>query len=259
MFMVNKKSYLKLECIGSGGSAKVFKVLSKDKQILALKKIMLDSDDSAGGHVANYRSEIDLLRSFRGKRYCIQLIDHEEALHENAIYMVMELGQLDLAQIIKQARTNGTELAPSSVRHYWHEILNCVRACHLDKVIHLDLKPANFVFVDGIIKIIDFGIAKQADSNTTNILRDSQVGTVSYMSPESIMAGQGEGKAQFKLGRSADIWSLGCILYELVYGHTPFHQKSLIQKIHAITDPGFAVPFPELSPGYPDILLLVDK
>jgi serine/threonine-protein kinase TTK/MPS1 len=47
--------------------------------------------------------------------------------------------------------------------------------CHDEKVIHLDLKPPNFVFVEGFLKIIDFGIAKSFDTDTTSIMRESQV------------------------------------------------------------------------------------
>ena len=54
---------------------------------------------------------------------------------------------------------------------------------------HSDLKPANFLMVEGTLKLIDFGIAKAIQSDTTSIARESQVGTLNYMSPEAILGG----------------------------------------------------------------------
>lgn len=54
---------------------------------------------------------------------------------------------------------------------------------------HSDLKPANFLVVEGQLKLIDFGIAKAIQSDTTSIARENQVGTLNYMSPEAILGG----------------------------------------------------------------------
>jgi serine/threonine-protein kinase TTK/MPS1 len=65
-------------------------------------------------------------------------------------------------------------------------MLEAVQTIHEEKIVHSDLKPANFVLVKGSLKLIDFGIAKTIANNTTNIQRKHQVGTLNYMSPDSI-------------------------------------------------------------------------
>lgn len=65
-------------------------------------------------------------------------------------------------------------------------MLEAVQTIHEEKIVHSDLKPANFVLVKGSLKLIDFGIAKAIANDTTNIQREHQVGTLNYMSPESI-------------------------------------------------------------------------
>lgn len=65
-------------------------------------------------------------------------------------------------------------------------MLEAVQVIHDEKIVHSDLKPANFVLVKGSLKLIDFGIAKAIPNDTTNISRDQQIGTANYMSPEAI-------------------------------------------------------------------------
>ncbi len=124
------------------------------------------------------------------------------------VHLLMELGEIDLNQLLqsyKSQEQNSTTRHPSRsthtaaglevnfVRIVWQQMLEAVDAMHEQRVVHSDLKPANFVFCRGTLKLIDFGIAKIISNNTTNISRDSQVGTLNYMCPEAILdTGKGE-------------------------------------------------------------------
>lgn len=76
-------------------------------------------------------------------------------------------------------------------------MLEAVYTIHQHGIVHSDLKPANFLIVDGMLKLIDFGIANQMQPDTTSIVKDSQVGTVNYMPPEAIkdMSSRENGKS----------------------------------------------------------------
>ncbi|OWF49453.1 Dual specificity protein kinase Ttk [Mizuhopecten yessoensis] len=82
---------------------------------------------------------------------------------------------------------------------------------------------------------------------------DTQVGTLNYMSPESIVDscggdGGGRSKPTYKLGVKSDMWSLGCILYYMVYGHTPFQKiTNTFIKLKAIINPDYPIEFKDIS------------
>lgn len=168
----------------------------------------------------------------------------------------MELGELDFSSLLKN-RQSGAGVPSfdiAFVRYYWKEMLECVRAIHAHAVVHSDLKPANFVLVKGRLKLIDFGIANSIRTDETiNVHRETMAGTINYMSPESLMdsteyalmsihSGRSYTPASgapkvVKVGKPSDVWSLGCILHQMVYGMPPFGKMAEPRlRIHAIVD-----------------------
>lgn len=262
---LNNTQYLRLDVLGRGGSSKVFRVLSESGQIYALKRVRVPPKDRKA--LESFANEITLLARLRGHPCIIQLIDSTVDKATGLVLMLMELGEIDLSKLLaEQAAAEALDAGNDSrgmgrrplslnfVRFVWEQMLRAVHCVHEERIVHGDLKPANFVFVRGRLKLIDFGIAKAIGNDTTNIMRESQVGTVNYMSPEAILD-TGNGREQpgaggrrapcMKIGRASDVWSLGCILYQLVYGKTPFADLNLIQKLHCIVDERYQIAFPD--------------
>lgn len=101
--------------------------------------------------------------------------------NEGLIYMVQEYGEIDLARLLAKheaARRQGggaDEIDENFIRLYWQQMLRAVHTVHDLRIVHSDLKPANFLLVEGQLKLIDFGIAKAIQNDTTSIARESQV------------------------------------------------------------------------------------
>ena len=87
----------------------------------------------------------------------------------------------------------------------------------------------------------------KCNKNVINLI--FQVGTLNFMAPEAldIPMQDSKNKTGVKLARSSDVWSLGCILYQMVYGHPPFHKLSLFQKLKTIINPNYKIAYPKLS------------
>ncbi|TIC21363.1 kinase-like protein [Wallemia mellicola] len=240
---VNGVPYMRLDELGKGGSSKVYRVLSSQNELHAIKRVRLDKCDPET--VTGYLNEISLLQRLRGNDRIIKLWDWERT--GGKLVMRMECGEIDFARLLYEQQ--GKRLNMNFVGMYWEQMLRAVHAIHEEAIVHSDLKPANFVLVKGSLKLIDFGIAKAIPNDTTNIHRDSQVGTINYMSPEAITNPSGLGnKRGLKLGRPSDVWSLGCILYQMIYSHPPFyHYQNIHKKLSAIPDPNVVIDFPTYS------------
>ena len=241
---VKGRRMLQLKRIGRGGSSEVYQVITRDThEILALKKITVPlsiDPNIKRDPMENFQNEIDLLLKLRYKPYCIQMLEYEieNDLRNNCtkIRMLFECGEIDLAHLLKK-QSKGYYTDTGIISTYFKQMLLAVNTIHDFRIVHGDLKPANFLMVQGELKLIDFGIAKQIKTNeTTHIARDSQIGTLNYISPEALLPAPDNNNNNdcYKLGRPADVWSMGCILHQMCFGFTPFTHLKLASKLSVI-------------------------
>ncbi|KAI5476845.1 serine/threonine-protein kinase TTK/MPS1 [Pseudohyphozyma bogoriensis] len=246
---VNGKEYHKAGVLGRGGSSRVYRVLDSSHNMYAIKRVDISRNDSETR--ASFLNEITLLKKLAGKPQIIRLIDSEISENKRTLYMVLEPGEADLAHLLQEHM--GKEVSMTFIRYIWEQMLEAVQVIHDENVVHTDLKPANFVLVKGRLKLIDFGISKAIGNDTTNIKRDQTIGTANYMPPEALMdSGMGiDGRKMMKLGRPADVWSLGCILHQMVYGRAPFaHIRDTTAKILQIQNPNYKINFARTTVPY---------
>jgi serine/threonine-protein kinase len=154
------------------------------------------------------------------------------------------------------SHTLGAEMAkhkplPFSKTNSWaQDIANGMAVAHQVGIVHRDLKPANILINDeGLLKIVDFGVAAAASTGDTQLTKTGYViGSPKYMAPEQIL-----GK---KVDHRADIYSVGVIIYEMLTGTPPYtkgdHMSVMYQHVQ-----GKARLCEELNPDIPPALAAV--
>ncbi|XP_008395750.1 serine/threonine-protein kinase Nek2 [Poecilia reticulata] len=223
------EDYEVLYTIGSGSYGRCQKIRrNSDGKILVWKE--LDYGTMAESEKQMLVSEVNLLRELKHPnivRYYDRIIDRTNT----TLYIVMEYCEGgDLASLISRCIKERRYLEEQFILRVMAQLTLALKECHSRSdgratVLHRDLKPANiFLDIKQNVKLGDFGLARILNHDTS--FAKTFVGTPYYMSPEQIN--------RMSYNEKSDIWSLGCLLYELCALSPPFtayNQKELAEKI----------------------------
>jgi serine/threonine protein kinase len=201
--------YEPIKLLGQGAFAEVY--LMRDKQdncLYAIKKVsksLLKRENKIEQAIRerellstlNHQGIVKLYKAFTSPSY---------------LYLVMEYCSKESLSLLLQR--HGRMFPLSVAKHYAAELVEILSVLRHSNIIHRDIKPENILLTpSNHLKLIDFNCAKKLSSRKT--IRNTFVGTISYVAPEVV-------KDEKVIGPEVDLWSLGCLIYQMVTGRLPF-------------------------------------
>ncbi|MCZ3389220.1 MAG: Stk1 family PASTA domain-containing Ser/Thr kinase [Actinomycetia bacterium] len=206
------------ELLGHGGMADVRKAMDlRLGRAVAVKMLRTDLARDATFQ-ARFRREAQSAASLNAPSVVAVYDTGEDELDGVRVpYIVMEYVE---GQTLRELLRDGQRLMPNRALEITAGVLNALEYSHRQGIIHRDIKPANVMLaINGDVKVMDFGIARAvADSGATMTQTANVLGTAQYLSPE-----QARGET---VDARSDVYSTGCLLYELLTGRPPFQGES---------------------------------
>jgi serine/threonine-protein kinase len=195
------------ELLGHGGMGAVYRARDPELDRPVAIKVMLQATDD---FIARFRREAQSIARLQHTNI-VQVYDFGVDETGNP-YFVMEL--IDGTPLDQIVRERG-RLLPLEVIRLIKQAAEGLAAAHRSGIVHRDVKPSNLI-VDGrgVVKLVDFGIARVSDANLQLTAASALMGTPGYMAPE-----QAQGKP---VDHRADVYALGLTMYELLAGQPPF-------------------------------------
>ena len=211
-----------LEELGRGGMGIVYKARQRSLDRIVCVKMMLMAE----------LAEMNEFKRFRAEAMAIARLNHsgivaiyEVGQHNGTPYYTMEFVEgSPLSKYVPEKR-----LAANQAADYVAQIAEAIHVAHQSGIIHRDLKPSNVLVDNGHrTHIMDFGVAKHLEMSEDLTVTGQVLGTPSYMSPEQAEARHGE------VGRAADIYALGAILYALLTGRPPHCGEGAVETVRQV-------------------------
>ncbi|XP_032549014.1 serine/threonine-protein kinase 36-like isoform X2 [Chiroxiphia lanceolata] len=209
--------YHVLEMIGEGSFGRVYKGRRKHSaQVVALK--FIPKVGRSEKELKNLQREIEIMRGLHHPNI-IQMLDSFET--DKEVVVVTDYAEGELFQILE----DDGSLPEDQVQTIAAQLVSALYYLHSHRILHRDMKPQNILLgKDGVVKLCDFGFARAMSIHT--MVLTSIKGTPLYMSPELV--------EERPYDHTADLWSVGCILYELFVGTPPFYTNSIFQLVSLI-------------------------
>jgi len=229
-------SYLVTSLLGRGGMGEVYRAHdSRLRRDVALKVLPTEFTADAG-RLARFESEARMLAALNHP-HIGAIFGVEDAAGFPALVLEFVDGET-LAERLRRG-----PIAVHDALRIADQIADALDAAHRKGIIHRDLKPANVkITPEGVVKVLDFGLAKAAGGNFGAFDNESQptmlgldatrvgtiLGTAPYMSPEQARA--------LPVDARTDIWAFGCVLWEMLTGRPPFSGETVAETLSSILE-----------------------
>lgn len=198
--------------LGSGSVGSVDLIATKDGRVMAMKTI---SKQNKKFKASSVKREIKAGQKIKHKGVGAVRTSYEDK--EN-VYLFMDyISGKDLVSVMKER--NGIPMEEKAIREIFEQLLDTIDHIHSKGIAHRDIKLANIMLEpNGTVKVVDFGLCETTWAGRCK----EHVGSLDYAAPEVF------GTKAYN-GYSADIWSMGCLLYALFCGALPFTKTQLQQ------------------------------